>query len=339
MRIKIRLPSAKSAVLCLSDNATVGDLLDQALDLDELKATDGIEFKSGFPPKPLDTSTRSAELSSIGIKSGDQLIVTLKTVTLSSLPQGVANLVSALGDSYGDFASSKPVTFKGTSGSDKIQDETLRPPEASCGPDNVVVLRVMEDDNSCLFRAIGYVMFRNLDTMHELRSLVASYIHDNPEEYPDVVLGRPRQEYCQWITKSNSWGGAIEIAILAKHFDVSICSMDVATSRIDTFNPGQATFVVVVYSGIHYDAVALAPAGVEGMADFDQTVFNNDATGNQVLDSAKKLLAQLKERHYFTDVANFSTQCADCGVVLTGEKQAEVHSKKTGHQNFQEISG
>lgn len=42
-------------------------------------------------------------------------------------------------------------------------------------------------------------------------------------------------KYIQWIQKPNSWGGAIELAILSSYFQVEIDSIDVQTGRIDKF--------------------------------------------------------------------------------------------------------
>ncbi|KAK9235431.1 hypothetical protein V1525DRAFT_434687 [Lipomyces kononenkoae] len=339
MRLKLRLPSSASQVVALSDDAVVADLLDEVRRIGELQHAADVQVRSGFPPKPLDLSNKNAKIIELGVSSGDQLIVSVASTAIE-LPEEVKKLTAGLGVS---LSTSSPVPALETSkprnaSMPKTMDDIGRPPEVPCGPDNVVVLRVMDDDNSCLFRAIGYALLRNLDTMHELRSLVASAILEDPSEYPDVVLGKPREEYCAWISRSNSWGGAIEIAVLAKHFDITICSIDVATGRVDSFNPNRPTFIIVVYSGIHYDTVALAPEGVEATYEFDQTVFDNDSAGQQVLTAADDLATLLRKRHYFTDTAGFSIKCDVCGSVFKGEKQAQTHSESTGHAKFQEIS-
>ncbi|KAK9321760.1 hypothetical protein V1517DRAFT_261703 [Lipomyces orientalis] len=339
MKLKLRLPSSASQVITLSDDAVVSDLLMEVRLLDELKDATELQFKSGFPPKPLDLSNNSAKLMELGVRSGDQLIVSAASVAVE-LPDEVRKLAAGLGESLprNSPAPAQPTSAPPSTPTQQKKDDVTRPPEVPCGPDNVVVLRVMDDDNSCLFRAIGYALLRNLDTMHELRSLVAAAIWEDPIEYSDVVLGKPREEYCKWISKSNSWGGAIEIAVLAKHFDITICSIDVATGRVDSFNPDRPTFIILVYSGIHYDTVALAPEGVDGMYEFDQTVFDNDAAGQQVLTAADDLAALLRRKHYFTDTAGFSIKCEVCGSVFRGERQAQSHSESTGHAQFQEIN-
>lgn len=47
----------------------------------------------------------------------------------------------------------------------------------------------------------------------------------------------PRDKYITTILKSSTWGGAIELGILAKHFNTEIASIDVETGRIDQFLP------------------------------------------------------------------------------------------------------
>jgi ubiquitin thioesterase OTU1 len=90
------------------------------------------------------------------------------------------------------------------------------------------VLRVMPDDNSCLFRALATAILPGDDlSMPELRSLVASSIQAEPSVYTKVVLEKSPDDYCRWIQSPDSWGGAIEMGILAQHFDIEICSIDV----------------------------------------------------------------------------------------------------------------
>ncbi|KAK9449946.1 uncharacterized protein V1518DRAFT_415131 [Limtongia smithiae] len=339
MRLKLRLPSSASEVVTLADNADVADLVAQVYTYDDVLALESIVIKGGFPPKQIDLTDSSKLLSALGVHSGDQLIIapTHGAAASKSMPSPPSQTPAApardavaanTSERMNSFTRQRPASTHETG-----------PPSVSCGNGSMVVLRVMEDDNSCLFRAIGYVLLRNIDAMHELRSIVASAIQEDPIEYSDVVLGQPRVQYCEWIQRPNSWGGAIEIAILAKHFESTILSIDVATGRVDSFNPDKKSFVVLIYSGIHYDALALAPEGVgASMSDFDQTVFETDGgDGDVIITAAKQLAGVLKERHYFTDVAKFSIKCNSCGSMFRGERQAEEHFAATGHVNFQEV--
>lgn len=93
----------------------------------------------------------------------------------------------------------------------------------------MVVLRVMPDDNSCLFRAFSTAVIPTGDDlgMPEIRALIAGYIQQDPETYTKVVLEQRPDDYCRWIQTEDAWGGFIEMGILANHFDIKICSIDV----------------------------------------------------------------------------------------------------------------
>ena len=47
----------------------------------------------------------------------------------------------------------------------------------------------------------------------------------------------PRDQYMSTILKPSMWGGAIELGVLANHFNTEIASIDVETGRIDQFSP------------------------------------------------------------------------------------------------------
>lgn len=81
--------------------------------------------------------------------------------------------------------------------------------------------------------------------------------------------------YISTILKPLTWGGAIELTILAAHFKTEITSIDVETGRVDRFTPQQdqtGTRGVLLYSGIHYDAVSLAPFA-DAPGEWHQTIF------------------------------------------------------------------
>ncbi|KAI5474386.1 ubiquitin thioesterase OTU1 [Pseudohyphozyma bogoriensis] len=210
-----------------------------------------------------------------------------------------------------------------------------------------LVQRVIPDDNSCMFHAVGLVLEQGRqNVVSYLRQVVAQAIRNDPETYSDAVLGQPQQAYINTITSANSWGGAIELSILSQHFKVEICSVDVQTGRIDRFGEGLGfdTRVILVYSGIHYDSVtfswsppspdtAFPPANIE----FDTTVFPSD--DDAFLVAALELVAKLRAKHAYTDAATFTLKCEDCSTALVGEKEARAHARETGHTSFGEYDG
>jgi ubiquitin thioesterase OTU1 len=196
-----------------------------------------------------------------------------------------------------------------------------------------LVLRIMPDDNSCLFRAIASAIMPGLDTMNELRSVVAQTIQANPDVYSKAVLdNKDPDDYCRWIQTEDAWGGQIELNIISNHFEIEICSIDVQGLRIDRYNEGRPKRCIVVYSGIHYDTIALSP--FDSPPEFDNKTF--DTTDDVVLSSALELCQMLKGKGYYTDTAAFKIRCKQCGAICIGEMGATEHASKTGHYDFDE---
>ena len=212
---------------------------------------------------------------------------------------------------------------------------TLNDPPEIVLPDQggTLVLRIMPDDNSCLFRAIASAIMPGLDTMNELRSVVAQTIQANSDVYSKAVLdNKDPDDYCRWIQTEDAWGGQIELNIISNHFDIEICSIDVQTLRIDRYNEGRPKHCIVVYSGIHYDTIALSP--FDAPPEFDQKTF--DTTNQVILSSAVELCQMLKGKGYYTDTAAFRIRCKQCGAICVGEMGATEHASKTGHYSFDE---
>lgn len=118
----------------------------------------------------------------------------------------------------------------------------------------------------------------------------------------------------------SSWGGGIELGILSKQFDVEIAALDVQTGSVLQFNENPITKkrVILVYSGIHYDAIALSPG-----LGYGQDVVMFDINDDGVLQGAIELVGELRKRAYFTDTKNFTLRCEDCGIGLKGESAAK----------------
>lgn len=327
MRFRVRGPSGQSTVT-LDESASVQDLRDQIAEKTGLTSFD---VKYGYPnlkPLPLDDSPPSQSVSDIGVNlNGEQLIV--------------AQREGAVPPSEPAAPAAQP-SRQQPSAPPQTQPSADDPPEVA-SPDHggTFVLRVMPDDNSCLFRAVGAAVMGDMDTMVELRSIVAGSIQGNPTEYNAAILGKKPDEYCQWIQNEDSWGGAIELKIISEYFNVEICSIDVQTLNTLQFNEGAPTRCIVVYSGIHYDVLALSPSDppythANPFAEGDTKLF--DAIDPVVLEKAKELCKILQSKHYYTDTAGFSVRCNTCGGTFTGERGAAKHAAETGHYDFGEAA-
>jgi len=257
MRTRLRAPGGASTVN-LPDDATVGDLIAQITEKTSLPSFD---VKYGYPPKPLllEESENSLALSKLDVKlDGEQLTISAKadatppttepmkqqSGTTSKSSQNEAPTPDSF--SFSDIPGaptknlpSGPVSLQRKSMEGDVPTEPFLERNATVGksfPIHVpnprlrcpTVLRVMPDDNSCLFRAFSYAVLPTDDkVVVELRSIIAQAIRSNPELYTKVVLEQEPENYCAWIQTQDAWGGAIELGILAQHFEVEICSIDV----------------------------------------------------------------------------------------------------------------
>ncbi|KAI8325483.1 putative cysteine-type peptidase [Martensiomyces pterosporus] len=200
-----------------------------------------------------------------------------------------------------------------------------------------VVRRVVPSDNNCLFHALGSCLGDKAATPEWMRGVVCDAILRYPQTYTEAVLGMPVAEYCEWIGKSTSWGGGIELAIFSSELRLEICSIDIQTGRADRFGEGKhARRVILFYSGVHYDYAAFTYDRASPQ-DFDLTVFDTDESGDEKLAAACELADKMRQKHEFTDTANFALRCNDCSMLLRGEKEAQQHLLDTLHVNYSEV--
>ncbi|SPO30474.1 related to OTU1  len=334
------------------------------------------ELKIGYPPKALSIDSVAPETllgdTTVGIKNGEQVIVARKPGTTSTstsssdpstTPYGAPstssfgamggpkpNISTSTGPRIASFAglgartlddglTAKPAPSSSAASLQKVADGDVSIPLPS--NQGKLSLKVVPDDNSCLFSSIGYLFEHRLgsDICKNLRHIVASAIRKNPDEYPDIVLGQPRESYIAKILDSKTWGGAIELAILAKHYGVELVSIDVASGGVHRFGEdvGYENRGILVYSGIHYDAMTLLGNGEETTVFPNLTAMGIPTEEDAVLKTAKELCEELKRRRYYTDTSSFSLKCKVCGTGLKGEKGALEHAKQTGHGDFGEV--
>ncbi|XP_066456306.1 ubiquitin thioesterase OTU1 [Eleutherodactylus coqui] len=254
----------------------------------------------GFPPASLDLSDGEAALRDLPIKSGDTLIV--------------------------EEDKSKPTPASIHS----INDRTI-----SKSPQ--IVRRVVPADNSCLFTSVYYVVEGGVydpACAPEMRSLIAEIVASDPTSYSEAVLGKSNEEYCGWIRREDTWGGAIEVSILSKFYQCEICVVDTQTVRIDRFgeDAGYSRRVLLIYDGIHYDPLQ------RQFPDSDMppmTIF--PTSDDEALVQALELADDARRKRQFTDVNRFALRCMVCQKGLTGQSAARDHAKETGHTNFGEV--
>ena len=335
LRIRIRGPSGQSTVT-LDDNATVEVLRKQIADSTKLNSFD---VKYGYPPKALALASYESDqlLSSLDIKlNGEQLLVT-RSETVSAgqtstndAVQNAAKQANKVASKVVSHSESAPLSLTRNTNKDMSDPPEVFIPDVG----GHLVLRIMPDDNSCLFRAISSAVMSDLDAVTELRSIVAETIQADTITFNKAVLdNKDPNAYCRWIKSQDSWGGQVELLILSQHFGVEICSIDVQTLRVDKYNEGASLRCFVVYSGVHYDTIALT---LPGMPPEDDVKQFEPPISDEVLPKAIELCRKLQEKHYYTDTAGFQLKCNICGAVCVGERGATEHAEATGHQNFGE---
>lgn len=342
IRLRVRGPQGVANIQ-LPDTATVADLKSEISSKTELPMFD---LKSGFPPKTLELDQFDDELKLVetGLAlNGEQLIATAHDIAgplkhslnaETHLPPS-KDLPSGTSQSKSSKAPAAPLSLQR-----KPNDMADEPPEVPFPLlEGTLVLRVMPDDNSCMFRAVSTAYFGGEDTMHELRSMVANTIQNDRTTYNEVTLEKKPDDYCRWITSEDSWGGYLELNILSQQLGIEICSIDVQTLRVDHYNEQAERRAIVVYSGIHYDVIALSPSfepytHATSPPEEDVKIF--ELAKDEVLQGAVQLCTILQKRHYFTDTAKFSIKCNQCGWTGNGERSATKHAESTGHMDFAE---
>ncbi|KAF4614470.1 hypothetical protein D9613_002684 [Agrocybe pediades] len=340
--IRLRHPNGVSSVrVSLEDDFSVQDLQQEILAVTGILPSRQI-LKIGYPPRSL-TLIPELPVSSLGIQKGDQLIVNEGPEPAPSIsaPPITTNLPPPTQAAVPPPASAAPVQ--------RPQASVVSPtsPSASpSGPDSVevdgsfLIHRIVPDDNSCLFTSVAIVFEQSMSKAPEMRKIVAEGIRKNPELYNEAILGMAPSQYIATITKPSTWGGAIELGILAQHYNAEIASIDVETGRIDHFSPGDAAGMraILIYSGIHYDAASLAPMP-DAPPEWHQTLFpieSSDPETDHVLRAAKKLADILRSKKAYTNTSTFDLKCEQCGQGLKGEKDARAHAEQTGHIRFGE---
>eukprot|EP00756_Hemistasia_phaeocysticola_P063404 Hpha_TRINITY_DN6871_c0_g1::TRINITY_DN6871_c0_g1_i1::g.46043::m.46043/K13719/OTU1, YOD1; ubiquitin thioesterase OTU1 len=321
-----------------------------------------VELRSGYPPSALTLpSDPSATVAVLGLRKGDVL-----TVTQAAQPRPHPDTPSAQPPAAPPAAqpSAVPPSVAGSAaGGGGLTEEALAAAIASAaaapapaqpaaagtegeawakapaGDQGLVVRRVIPSDNSCLFHAVGYVVERSHTATQRLREVTAKAVAADPAKYSAAFLGKEPTEYMRWIQLPQSWGGAIELSILAEHYRVEIAAFDVQTCRVDTYGTGMgySDRVMVLYDGLHYDSLVLTP-GEDLPEDFDITRFSlaEEAALAQVQSAAQEVTNKANKKRQFTDTAKFTLRCVICQEGLIGEKEAVAHAKKTGHQSFAE---
>jgi len=342
MRIRVREPNGQH-VLDVDDGATVSQLKAS------IQGATGIEvaaqeLRFGFPTKLVECENdEETTCEAMGIRGGETLTISQRALARGMVVDapgsrsGATSTYASLMSMDEDEALARALAASMEDGHDGAVGTTTTMKDPC---DMYARRRVIESDNSCLFNAVGYGVERTLTKASELRAAIVTAIKADPETFNEGFLGKPTEEYVSWITRTNSWGGQVELFILSKHYGVEIAAYDIQTERCDIYgqSEGYTTRIAVIYDGLHYDALVLSPVPDGSRPEDDVTHLpSSDDPRCDVVDL--KMRALVREQHLarsFTDTANFSLRCLVCQKGLKGESEAVAHAKETGHANFGE---
>ncbi|KAL1858022.1 ubiquitin-specific protease otu1 [Diaporthe australafricana] len=310
IRFRVRGPGWVETVTATSD-WTIRQLLDH---LREKQGAEPSALKYGYPLKNIDLSNVNATIEPLNLKGEAITFVPREDNTATAAPE-------------------VPMATK-----PDFKPKAVEPDHTVIewpDKDGYIALRVMPDDNSCMFTAFGGVLQR-ADPAPTLRREVAEYILAHPDKFDKVVLEMEPQRYAQTMLSPERWGGAIELSIFSDIYDIEICSVDVKSQRVDRYGEGKATRCLLLYSGIHYDRIAFT-MDLSLPVDFDETKW--DVGNEAVVEMAQKLAKQLKDKHYFTDTTDFVLKCdvPGCNWIGAGAAEASKHMKETGHSALSEM--
>ncbi|KAI5698712.1 hypothetical protein M8J75_010983 [Diaphorina citri] len=260
-----------------------------------------LQIRSGFPPTVIQSNGEEV-LENLGIKNGDTLFVE-EVREVNRVPSGME-------------VSSEP---SGMEVSREPQHHVREETQEQRG--GVLLRRVVPSDNSCLFTSIGFVLNGKVDTSvgSFMRQIIAEAISSDKEQYCDAILGKPNSEYVTWIQKAESWGGAIELSILANFYGMEIAVIDTMNQIINRFGEdmGFPHRVYLIFDGIHYDPLYWEPSDMSGDI---QTIF--PTSNESIYKDAERLAVELKQSKQYTDVQRFRLKCLDCNRTLTGQLSA-----------------
>ena len=233
-------------------------------------------------------------------------------------------------------------------GTPQIQvGEAPAPPSPSKG---TASRRAVDADGNCLFVALAYLLRGERPdsttakaAAHKMRAVCASVVAADPVNYPDAALEKPRHEYGTWIQTNDVWGGALELSVLSKgggdlvengasFDDVVLHCVDIRTGVAQRYGEGRGRVCFLLFDGVHYDPVVLAPSSDAPESPADITLVAADDM--MALHAVEALAASERAARNFTDTSSFALQCLVCGAGLKGNADAERHAAETGHQNF-----
>ncbi|XP_017042514.1 ubiquitin thioesterase OTU1 [Drosophila ficusphila] len=347
--VKLKSKKGQFIVNDLCEQTTLGELKTKIVQVTQIQAPQ-LHVLVGYPPKPLDLSQQQEQrdLKEVGINSGETLIVEEKAA-VGAAPTAAPTATAFVpgGSTMADDealarrlqAEEEAQLLEATGGGVPAQLSDLPVAPTESGPNGdfngILLKKVVPADNSCLFTSIRFVLNGKVDNegSEMMRHIIAQEVAADPQSYNDAVLGKSNADYCAWIQKADSWGGAIEVSILSNYYGIEIDVVDIQNAIINRFGEDKnfGLRVFLLFDGIHYDPLYMETSQSSAPA----TIFPVEELG--VYQQAEQLANEAQSSRQYTNVDKFTLRCMQCDVRLVGQVQAQEHAKQTGHQRFGEI--
>ncbi|OQR76037.1 ubiquitin thioesterase OTU1-like [Tropilaelaps mercedesae] len=333
--LRVRTKEGQHRIDCLTSDSTVADLKGVLLSLSGGSIG---RVLSGYPPTALTLNEESLTLEQAHVRSGDTLIIVEGN---GAQRNGAANAPAVASSPATDELNNSVAPAAASGRLPLLTNSGLGAGHFDVGFDSasrqgVLLRRTVPANNSCLFTSIHFSLSGgefNLRAGATLRQIIADTVAADSTTYNEAFLGKPNREYCTWILNEEHWGGAIELAILSKHFRTEMVAVDTQNERLNRFGEDENydQRILLIYDGIHYDPLLLEFSDGSGI----RTTFSTDDP--MILASALEVAHEAKRSGQFTDMQNFTLRCLVCNRGVVGQAGAQAHAKSTGHSNFGEV--
>ena len=196
---------------------TVRQLLSMAGVADDVEI-ERVRILKGFPPKAVEVASGEDPLAAAGFENGESVSIEVAKSSSSS-----TNGVGA-----------------------KRQKTTL-------------ARHVVPADNSCLFTSVNFCVSGkesgDAEEASFMRDIIAAAVSSDKERFNEAILGKANGDYCDWIRKKDTWGGAIEAQVLSEYLGIMVTVVDTQTDFVSNFGEGLSLGqrLFLIYDGIHYD--------------------------------------------------------------------------------------